>query len=116
MNSMAMLSTGVNRIVLMRKRILSFMGVVEDDESNNVATNILSKEGRHSIACSLCHAVNPAIPYMASCGHWYCYICLRVAVTDNLSFRCVDCGKAIISSGRPKYFSPGTTYVFSKNK
>ncbi len=102
MNSMAMLSTGTNRIGLMRKRILSFMGVVEDDESNKVVTNTLSKEGRHSITCSLCHAVNPAIPYITSCGHCYCYICLRVAVTDNLSFRCMDCGKAIISSGRPK--------------
>lgn len=102
MNSMGMLSTRVNRIGLMRKRILSFVGVVEDDESNNGATNTLSKEGRHSLTCSLCHVVNPAIPYIASCGHCYCYICLRVAVTDNLSFHCVDCGKAIISSGRPK--------------
>ena len=102
MNSMVMLRTGVNRIGLMRKRILSFMGVVEDDESNNGATNTLSKEGRYSLTCLLCHVVNPAIPYITSCGHCYCYICLRVAVTDHLGFRCVDCGKGIISSERLK--------------
>ncbi|KAL3782109.1 hypothetical protein ACHAW5_007274 [Stephanodiscus triporus] len=101
MNSMAALNTGVNRYGLMRKRILSFLGVVEDDESNNDGLTSSSQNNRYSLTCSLCHVINPAIPYIASCGHCYCYICLRVAVTDNLSFRCVDCGQTIISSGRP---------------
>ncbi len=96
------LITGVNRIGLMRKRILSFIGVVEHDESDYDATTASSNERRSSLKCSLCHAVNPAIPYIASCGHCYCYVCLRVAVMDNLSFRCVDCGRIISSSSRLK--------------
>ncbi|KAL7528719.1 hypothetical protein ACHAXR_003050 [Thalassiosira sp. AJA248-18] len=82
----------------MRKRFLSFMGVAEDE---NVDTTLLD-ERRYSLTCSMCHVENPTVPYIASCGHCYCYLCLRLAVTDDLSFRCVDCGKSIVNSGRPK--------------
>jgi len=94
----------------MRKRFLSFMGVT-DDNNNNTATTSSSirdtttvdgNERRYTLTCSMCHVDNPSIPYVASCGHCYCYICLRMAVTDDLSFRCLDCGQTIVSSSRVK--------------
>ena len=95
----------------MRKRFLSFMGVA-DDNNNNTATpssitdtNTTTVDGnkrRYTLTCSMCNVDNPSIPYIASCGHCYCYICLRMAVTDDLSFRCLDCGQMIVSSSRVK--------------
>ncbi|KAL3758115.1 hypothetical protein ACHAWU_004196 [Discostella pseudostelligera] len=93
---------------IMRKKILSFMGVIDDEDDNNATsataapTSSTSEARRYSLTCSMCHMENPSIPYIASCGHCYCYLCLRMAVTDNLSFRCVDCGSMIVSSARPK--------------
>ena len=76
------------------------MGVAEDDENNGSASSLPEKE---TLSCSMCHVENPTVPYIASpCGHCYCYLCLRMAVTDDLQFRCVDCGKSIVASGRPK--------------
>ena len=82
----------------MRKRFLSFMGVVGEDDDNEHTLH--DDERRYSLTCSMCHVENPTIPYIASCGHCYCYLCLCTAVTDDLSFRCVDCGEWIVSSGR----------------
>jgi hypothetical protein len=76
-----------------RKRALSFVGVVEE---NNATTN----ENQFNLTCIKCGAENPTVPYMASCGHCYCYICLRMAVTDDLDCHCLDCGKQITSSHR----------------
>jgi len=94
----------------MRKRFLSFMGVTTDDDNNNTATpssitdttTVDGNERRYTLTCSMCHVDNPSIPYIASCGHCYCYICLRMAVTDDLTFRCLDCGQMIVSSSRVK--------------
>jgi len=92
-----------------RKRFLSFMGVTTDDDNNNTTTpssitdtttTVDGNERRYTLTCSMCHVDNPSIPYIASCGHCYCYICLRMAVTDDLSFRCLDCGQTIVSSSR----------------
>lgn len=77
-----------------RKRALSFIGVVEE---NNHKTN---DDLRCNLNCSKCGVKNPTVPYMASCGHCYCYICLRMAITDDLYFQCLECGKPINSSGR----------------
>ena len=90
----------------MRKRFLSFMGVADDN--NNTATpssitdttTVDSNERKYTLTCSMCHVDNPSIPYIASCGHCYCYICLRMAVTDDLTFRCLDCGQVVVSSSR----------------
>ena len=90
---------------MMRKKILSFMGVIdEEDGTNALSTDYTStsETRRYSLTCSMCQMENPSIPYIASCGHCYCYLCLRMAVTDNLSFRCVDCGRTIVASARPK--------------
>ncbi|EED93295.1 predicted protein [Thalassiosira pseudonana CCMP1335] len=78
-----------------RKRALSFMGVVEEADSED-------ENDRYTLPCSKCRTESPMVPYIASCGHCYCYLCLRMAVTDDLYFRCVDCGKPIDSSCRPK--------------
>lgn len=86
------------------------MGVVEEEEvetsSDNAANVIASDKKRYTTqttsSCSLCHMDNPTVPYIASCGHCYCYMCLRMAVTDDIGFCCVDCGRSIASSGRPK--------------
>ncbi|KAL7438790.1 hypothetical protein ACHAXH_005363 [Discostella pseudostelligera] len=93
---------------MMRKKILSFMGVIDEEDANNptsataAPTSSTSEARRYSLTCSMCNMENPSIPYIASCGHCYCYLCLRMAVTDNLSFRCTDCGSMIVSSARPK--------------
>ena len=93
-----------------RKRFLSFMGVIEEeDDDDNGVNNANAQVGgdfrRYTLTCSMCHVENPTIPYIASCGHCYCYLCLRMAVTDDLSFRCVDCGRSIVTSGRPEVVS-----------
>lgn len=94
-----------------RRRFLSFMGVVDEDDDADDNSAELQDEGegsdarRYSLTCSMCHVENPTIPYTASCGHCYCYLCLRMAVTDDLSFQCVDCGRTIMTSGRPKLVS-----------
>ena len=86
-----------------RNRFLSFMGITEDDNNNpsSSATDATDKR-RYTLTCSKCHTINPSIPYIANCGHCYCYICLRMAVTDDLGFNCLDCGQSIISSCRPR--------------
>ena len=76
-----------------RKRALSFIGVVEDNEGQ-------AADDLHNFTCAKCGNENPTIMYMASCGHCYCYICLRMAITDDLSFQCIDCGRNIDSSCR----------------
>ena len=91
MNSMAQ-RTVLNRNGWIRKRVLSFMGVSDADD-------VVSAAERHT-CCSMCHVDNPSIPYIASCGHCYCYLCLRMAITDDLSFRCLDCGQLVVSSCR----------------
>eukprot|EP00580_Thalassiosira_gravida_P006294 CAMPEP_0201639216 /NCGR_PEP_ID=MMETSP0493-20130528/18721_1 /ASSEMBLY_ACC=CAM_ASM_000838 /TAXON_ID=420259 /ORGANISM="Thalassiosira gravida, Strain GMp14c1" /LENGTH=111 /DNA_ID=CAMNT_0048112537 /DNA_START=62 /DNA_END=397 /DNA_ORIENTATION=- len=86
-----------------RKRFLSFMGVTDNNNNNNNNNNATS--AATPLTCSMCLVENPTVPYIASpCGHCYCYLCLRAAVTDDpLGFRCVDCGKMIVSSYRAKY-------------
>ena len=108
--SMAQRTVG-NKQGWVRKRFLSFMGVVDEDDDTDDNRAELQDEGegsdarRYSLTCSMCHVENPTIPYIASCGHCYCYLCLRMAVTDDLSFQCVDCGRTIMTSGRPKLVS-----------
>eukprot|EP00986_Skeletonema_menzelii_P007775 scaffold3096_cov138-Skeletonema_menzelii.AAC.2 len=82
----------------MRQRALSFMGVVEDQEEE-------PEQQQHELNCSLCQTVS-SIPYITSCGHYYCYICLRIAVTEDPYYRCVCCRKRVESSSRPKIKSP----------
>lgn len=78
------------------KRALSFMGVVEDNECQ-------AGNDEHNFTCTKCGIENPTILYMASCGHCYCYICLRIEITDDLSFQCIKCGKKIDSSSRVEF-------------
>ena len=85
-----------------RNRFLSFMGITEDDNNPSSSTTDATDKRRYTLTCSKCHAINPSIPYITNCGHCYCYICLRMAVTDDLGFKCLDCGQSIISSGRPR--------------
>lgn len=92
-----------------RRRFLSFVGLGGEDR-DEPAANAEGRDGdrcRSPLACSLCGTERPTVPYVASCGHTYCYLCLRAAVTDDLGFRCVDCGRAITSSGRPKCYGDG---------
>eukprot|EP00578_Thalassiosira_sp_NH16_P006849 CAMPEP_0181115280 /NCGR_PEP_ID=MMETSP1071-20121207/21347_1 /TAXON_ID=35127 /ORGANISM="Thalassiosira sp., Strain NH16" /LENGTH=522 /DNA_ID=CAMNT_0023199475 /DNA_START=13 /DNA_END=1581 /DNA_ORIENTATION=- len=106
MNSAARRTVG-NRNSWIRKRYLSFMGIAEDEnlcENDDAPSSVsdAAEARRYSLTCSMCHVENPAVPYIASCGHCYCYMCLRMAVTDDLTFRCVDCGQKIVSSSRPR--------------
>lgn len=84
------------RMSWMRQRALSFMGVVEEEE--------VPKQRPHDknfeLKCSLCQTLNPSIPYMTSCGHCYCYLCLRMSVTDDPYYRCVCCRKRVGTSTR----------------
>ena len=48
--------------------------------------------------CAMCELKPIAIPYEASCGHVYCYVCLRMAISDNPKFRCSQCGQHVESS------------------
>ena len=108
MNSVARRTVG-NRNSWIRKRYLSFMGIAEEEggnlcENDDAPSSVsdAAEARRYSLTCSMCHVENPAVPYIASCGHCYCYMCLRMAVTDDLTFRCVDCGQKIVSSSRPR--------------
>jgi peroxin-2 len=51
-------------------------------------------------ACPVCAADPITTPYVASCGHVYCYYCLRGSRIDQPSFACFTCGD-VISSDRP---------------
>lgn len=87
------------RFKWIRQRALSFMGVVEEEEEE-AEQRLLCVNNSYELKCSLCQTVNPSIPYTASCGHCYCYLCLRMAVTDDLYYRCVRCRKRIDASTR----------------
>lgn len=82
-----------------RKRALSFMGVVEEEKSSDNSKS----ECFRNLTCVICGAENPTVSYMTSCGHCYCYICLRMAVTDDLYFRCIECGRKFDASERVEY-------------
>ena len=87
----------------MRQRALSFMGVVEEEEEESEQQR--AHGNTYELNCSLCQTV-PAIPYITSCGHCYCYLCLRMAVTEDPYYRCVCCRKRIETSSRPTIKSP----------
>jgi hypothetical protein len=84
------------RMSWMRQRALSFMGVVEEEEASEQRPYDKSNE----LKCSLCQTLNPSIPYITSCGHCYCYLCLRMSVTDDPYYRCVCCRKRVGTSTR----------------
>ena len=84
------------RMSWMRQRALSFMGVVEEEEKSEHRPYDKNNE----LKCSLCQTLNPSIPYMTSCGHCYCYLCLRMSVTDDPYYRCVCCRKRVGTSAR----------------
>ena len=84
------------RMSWMRQRALSFMGVVEEEEESEQRPYGKNNE----LKCSLCQTLNPSIPYMTSCGHCYCYLCLRMSVTDDPYYRCVCCRKRVGASTR----------------
>ena len=87
------------RIGWMRQRALSFMGVVEEEEEEIEQRH--PHDDNYELNCSFCQTVRPAIPYIASCGHCYCYMCLRMAVTEDPYYRCVCCRKRVENSSRP---------------
>ena len=88
-----------------RQRALSFMGVVEEaDEAETQNTH----DTHCALNCALCRSVPAMIPYITSCGHCYCYICLRMAVTEDPYYRCVICRKRIDTSSRLTFKSPPT--------
>jgi len=95
------ISDGAERILhrrgsWFRRRALSFVGLSEEKHNN-------SADSRYSnLRCSKCDTV-PKVPYITSCGHCYCYICLRMAVTDDLNFQCIECGKSIDFSCRVNF-------------
>ena len=53
---------------------------------------------RTTHACSICAMKPIVIPYKTSCGHVYCYACLRLAMSDNLNYKCAVCGRKVVSS------------------
>lgn len=82
----------------MRQRALSFMGVVEEEKEESEQQS--ANDDNYDLSCALCQTF-PAIPYITSCGHCYCYLCLRMAVTEDPYYRCVCCRKRVESSSRP---------------
>ncbi|KAL7433825.1 hypothetical protein ACHAXM_003757 [Skeletonema potamos] len=95
--------TTQRRMGWMRQRALSFMGVIEEEEEIEQRP----VDNSYVLNCSLCRTV-PAVPYITSCGHCYCYMCLRMAVTEDPYYRCVCCRKRIDSSSRPTTKSPSS--------
>jgi len=90
--------THISRI---RQWLLSLVSLaIKKSSAPPTPHNNESKHSRTLLPCSMCHAAPPTVPYIASCGHCYCYLCLRTAVTDNLRFSCVECEKLIVSSRR----------------
>lgn len=49
----------------------------------------------HEMPCAICNMRPIAIPYETSCGHFYCYTCLRLAASDEINLKCVICGEII---------------------
>lgn len=49
-------------------------------------------------SCAICSLKPIVIPYKTSCGHMYCYTCLRSALVDNSQYRCMVCGVKVASS------------------
>ena len=56
--------------------------------------------------CASCGNSNVVVPYIASCGDVYCYVCLygiaKEAESSGASFSCVLCGLEITSSRRAR--------------
>jgi hypothetical protein len=68
------------------------------EESVSLPDGVESAEN-HKSACTICGMKPIAIPYKSSCGHWSCYACLRLAISDDLCYKCEKCGQKVSSSG-----------------
>jgi peroxin-2 len=50
--------------------------------------------------CGECGAQPPQQPYVTSCGHTFCYYCLKTACRENSDYVCPQCGDEFQSSAR----------------
>lgn len=77
------------------------------DSNGNRSETAASDRGLLERAvCASCGVSDVAVPYVASCGDIYCYVCLHAlaqeAETSGSVFSCVHCGKSILSSRRAR--------------
>jgi len=73
------------------RRFLSKIGVIKNS-SQQIDTESEDK-------CPICNSHPITIPYILyPCRHKYCYICLRNAVENDISFHCITCGMKLVSS------------------
>ncbi|CAM9596195.1 unnamed protein product [Discosporangium mesarthrocarpum] len=52
------------------------------------------------LPCSDCGAFPPTMPYLSTCGHMFCYHCLRSACSVDSRYSCPTCGDRFSSSKR----------------
>jgi hypothetical protein len=59
---------------------------------------VLDEGPKDEYSCAICSLEPIVIPYKTSCGHVYCYTCLKSALVDNFHYRCMVCGEKVVSN------------------
>jgi hypothetical protein len=89
------------------------VGVVEGTESNGGRSDIpsdalstnddrVSADSLHVSAskiedCVVCGARPATMPRLASCGHTFCYYCVKTECVANPTFKCPRCGDCFVT-------------------
>ena len=68
---------------------------------NFVPKKILRSKGEGD-TCAICLRVVET-PYLTSCGHTFCYYCIKTESIVNSPFHCPECGKQVSSIKRKEY-------------
>lgn len=78
---------------------MSARGVHDNDDSRQI-----SGQSSRNPECPICYKKSIRVPYVTSCGHVYCYACLRQAVSDSIggtnTYTCHVCSSKVFSSDR----------------
>ncbi|CAM9578336.1 unnamed protein product [Chrysoparadoxa australica] len=49
------------------------------------------RRSTHPNSCAVCGAEPPTSPYVAQCGHTFCFYCLSTSCMDDAAYRCPAC-------------------------
>jgi len=79
-----------------RRMLVQFKAIIPKKIRRECVSDHGSSDAIYS--CAICSLKPIVIPYKSSCGHMYCYTCLRSALVDNSKYRCMVCGVKVTSS------------------